>query len=87
MIEEVKKLHTKDKLSWKKIESFGLGYFWIPKFLKGDLKTEEELFEKIYQAEKDYAKRQMTWFGKDVRIVWLEKYAEIEKETESLLNK
>ena len=76
MIEEVKKLR-KSGLSWKKIQSFGLGYFWIPLFLQGKI-DKKELFEKVYQAEKDYAKRQMTWFKKDKRIKWLEKYKEIE---------
>ncbi|MFA5777245.1 MAG: tRNA (adenosine(37)-N6)-dimethylallyltransferase MiaA [Parcubacteria group bacterium] len=78
MIEEVKKLR-KSGLSWKKIQSFGLGYFWIPLFLQGKI-DKKELFEKVYQAEKDYAKRQMTWFKKDKRIVWLKNYKEIEKE-------
>ena len=80
MVEEVEKMHKIDKLSWKKIESFGLGYLWIPKFLRGKIKTKEELFEKVFQAEKDYAKRQMTWFKKDARIRWLEKETKIEKE-------
>lgn len=71
MIKEVENLHNKEKLSWKKIESFGLGYFWIPKFLRSEIKSKDELFEKIYQAEKDYAKRQMTWWKKDGRILWL----------------
>lgn len=79
MIEEVEKLHHKNKISWKRLESFGLGYKLIPQYLKGEIKNEDELFEKIYQAEKDYAKRQMTWFGKDKRIIWLVKYEEIEK--------
>ncbi len=78
MIEEVKKLHRQG-LSWKKIQSFGLGYFWIPEYLNGKIKSKEELFEKIYQAEKDYAKRQMTWFKKDKRIKWIEKYKDIKK--------
>lgn len=79
MIGEVKKLHSKDKLSWKKIESFGLGYFLIPKYLRGEIGSKEELFEKIFQAEKDYAKRQMTWFQKDKRIVWESDYRKIDK--------
>jgi tRNA dimethylallyltransferase len=86
MIEEVEKLHKKNKLSWKKIQSFGLGYFWIPEYLSGRI-GKEELFEKIYQAEKDYAKRQTTWFKKDCRILWLEKYGSIEKEVKNFLSK
>lgn len=70
MIEEVERLHKENKISWKKMESFGLGYLWIAKFLQKQL-PQEELFEKIYSAEKNYAKRQITWFSKDKRIVWL----------------
>jgi tRNA dimethylallyltransferase len=84
MIEEVEKLHREQKISWKKMESFGLGYLWIAKFLQKQL-PREELFSKVYLAEKDYAKRQMTWFKKDERIIWLDKYREIEKEVKKFL--
>lgn len=105
MIKEVKKLREKYKLSWKKIQSFGLGYLWIPLYLQGKL-TKQEVFEKVYPmeypaerdnfakrnlfhrvylAEKDYAKRQMTWFRKDRRIKWLKSYKEIERETRKFL--
>lgn len=79
MIQEVAKLRRQG-LSWKKIRSFGLGYFWIPLYLQGKL-SKQEVFEKIYLAEKDYAKRQMTWFRKDRRIKWFKKYTQIKKET------
>ncbi|MFA5871694.1 MAG: tRNA (adenosine(37)-N6)-dimethylallyltransferase MiaA [Parcubacteria group bacterium] len=69
MVAEVKKLHA-DGLSWKKIQSFGLGYYWIPLYLQGKL-NKDELFEKVLQAEKDYAKRQMTWFKRDKKIKWV----------------
>lgn len=84
MIKEVKDLHDKYKLSWKKIQSFGLGYYWIPLYLQNKL-SKKELFEKICQAEKDYAKRQMTWFRKDKRIKWVESYKEIEKEIKEFI--
>lgn len=84
MIEEVEKL-KKSGLSFKKIQIFGLGYFWIPLYLKGKLEK-EELFEKVCHAEKDYAKRQMTWFSKNKRILWLKNYKEIEKETGNFLS-
>lgn len=84
MIEEVKKL-KKLGLSWKKIQGFGLAYFWIPLYLEKKISL-EELRERVYLAEKDYAKRQMTWFRKDKRIVWLKRYKEIEKEAKKFLN-
>lgn len=85
MIKEVKQL-KKSGLSWKKIESFGLSFKLIPQFLRGEIKTIEELKEKIYLAEKNYAKRQMTWFKRDSRIKWLEDYKDIEKEVSLFLN-
>jgi tRNA dimethylallyltransferase len=77
MIEEVKSLHTQTDLSWKKIQSFGLAYFLIPLYLQNKL-SKEELVEKVIQVEKNYAKRQMTWFKRDERIKWLKNYKEIE---------
>lgn len=85
IISEVKKLHLKDKISWKRLESFGLGYKLIPQYLKKEIASKDELFEKVYQSEKDYAKRQMTWFSKDKRIIWIEKYNAIEKEVARFL--
>ena len=85
MIAEVEKLHVKDKISWKKLESFGLGYKLIPQYLRGEIKDEEELLEKVYLAEKNYAKRQMTWFQRDKRIKWLKDYNKIEKEVGKFL--
>ncbi|EKE15823.1 MAG: tRNA dimethylallyltransferase [uncultured bacterium] len=86
MIEEVEKIH-KQGVSWKKIQSFGLSYNLIPEYLKGNIESKEELNEKIYLAEKNYAKRQMTWFKKDKRIIWLDNYKKIEKETQKFLEK
>lgn len=86
MINEVEKL-KKSGLSWKKIKSFGLGYFWIPLYLKNEIGTKKELFEKVYQAEKDYAKRQLTWFRKDQRIVWLKNYKNIGESAQIFIKK
>ena len=85
MIAEVKRLHSKDKVSWKRLESFGLGYKLIPQYLRKEILTKDDLFEKIYLAEKNYAKRQMTWFSKDKRIKWFKNYRETEKEVKKIL--
>jgi tRNA dimethylallyltransferase len=84
IIKEVENL-KKSGLSWKKIQSFGLGYYWIPLYLQGNLEK-KELFEKVYQAEKDYAKRQMTWFKKDKRIIWLPVCRKGRKNYEEIMN-
>ena len=85
MIREVAEL-KKSGLSWKKIQSFGLGYFWIPLYLQNKI-DKKELLAKVYQAEKDYAKRQMTWFQKDKRIEWLKNYKEIESSVKKFIKK
>jgi tRNA dimethylallyltransferase len=101
MITEVKKLHA-GGLSWKKIQSFGLAYYWIPLFLQNKIypvksrkagalsmqfnRVEKaELIKEVIQAEKNYAKRQMTWFKRDKRIKWLKNYQLIEKEGNKFL--
>jgi len=84
MIEEVEKLHQQG-FSWKKIQSFGLAYYWIPLYLQKKI-SKTKLIEKIIRAEKNYAKRQMTWFKRDKRIHWLENYQEIEKQVRKFMN-
>jgi len=84
MIQEVNNLHAKNKLSWKKIQSFGLAYFWIPLYLQNKI-SKQELVEKVIQVEKKYAKRQMTWFKRDKRIKWINSYSAIEKSTQLFL--
>lgn len=83
MIAEIKKLHS--VLSWEKIESFGLSFKLIPQYLKGEIASLKKLEEKIYLTEKNYAKRQITWFNKDKRIKWLSNYNSIEKEVSDYL--
>ncbi len=84
MVREVEKLHEQG-LSWKKIQSFGLAYYWIPLYLQNKI-SKRELVDKVAQAEKKYAKRQMTWFRRDEKIKWLKNYKEIEGEVKKFLS-
>ncbi|HFC76798.1 MAG TPA: tRNA (adenosine(37)-N6)-dimethylallyltransferase MiaA [Candidatus Moranbacteria bacterium] len=83
MITEIEKLHQ--QLPWDKIEKFGLSFKLIPQYLRGEFSSQKELQEKIYLAEKNYAKRQLTWFKKDKKINWLSKYEEIENVAKKFL--
>lgn len=84
MIEEVEKLKSKYHLDWKRIQSFGLAYYWIPLYLQGKI-SEEEAKYRTFLAERNYAKRQRTWFKRDKRIVWENDYIKIEKNVSDFL--
>ena len=49
----------------------GLEYKYLTLFLSGEM-AEDEMKEELGKAIKRFAKRQMTWFRKDPRIIWLE---------------
>lgn len=87
MIEEVQNLHNPPAgggVSWERLESFGLEYRWIARYLQKKISL-DEMMNKLYFDIIHYAKRQMTWFKKDKRILWLKDYAEIEKAVQKFL--
>ncbi|MCX6765552.1 MAG: tRNA (adenosine(37)-N6)-dimethylallyltransferase MiaA [Candidatus Moranbacteria bacterium] len=84
MIKEVKDLHFKYGVRWKRLESFGLEYHWIALYLQKKIGL-QEMKEKLYQEIKNYARRQMTWFRKDKRVEWLESYKKIKEASEKFL--
>jgi tRNA dimethylallyltransferase len=49
----------------------GLGYRQLAQFVRGELELGEAVAQ-LKQATHLYAKRQMTWFGRDQRIHWLD---------------
>jgi len=73
MIEEVRRLHEQDGLSWKRLESFGLEYRWCARFLQGKI-SREEMETSLLKDSKYYAKRQMTSLRRlerrGIRIDW-----------------
>ena len=88
MIEEVQNLNnppTGRGVSWERLEYFGLEYRWIARYLQKKISL-NEMKEKLYFDIIHYAKRQMTWFKKDKRILWLRDCNEIEKAAEKFLS-
>jgi tRNA dimethylallyltransferase len=85
MIEEVKNLIEKG-VSAEWLERIGLEYRWISRYLL-DKVVFEEMKEKLYFDIIHYAKRQMTWFKRDKKIVWIKNYDDILTETNNFLNK
>jgi tRNA dimethylallyltransferase len=68
MIAEVKRLH-KNGLSWKRMEELGLEYRYLARFIQGKI-SKEEMIRQLNTKIWHYARRQMTWFRRDKRIVW-----------------
>jgi tRNA delta(2)-isopentenylpyrophosphate transferase len=69
MVAEVKKLKNSG-LSWNKLESFGLEYRAVSQFLQNKA-DRQKMIDTIKKEDWQYAKRQMTWFGRDKRIRWI----------------
>lgn len=71
LIEEVQKLdsmgYTPDMQSMK-----GIGYKEILFYLKGNITLDEAIYL-IKKGSRNYAKRQLTWFRKDKRAIWIDK--------------
>lgn len=70
LIEEVRTL-IKKRVSEKKIREFGFEYADTLDFLEGGIRTKKELLNKITADSMKYTKRQMTWFKRDSRIIWI----------------
>ncbi len=87
MIKEVENLQNPSAdggVAWERLEYFGLEYRWIARYLQNKIPL-AEMKEKLYFDIIHYAKRQMTWFKQDERILWLKDYAEIEKSVAQFL--
>lgn len=69
MVEEVAKLHYQG-VSWQRLDSFGLEYRFISRYLRGLIKK-EEMIKQLETAINQYARRQMTWFKRDKEIHWI----------------
>lgn len=77
IIAEVKKLN-KNGLSWKRLEEFGLEYRSTAQYIQKKI-THQQLLETLQKEIQHYAKRQTTWFKRDMRINWIKNQKEAEK--------
>lgn len=88
MIEEVRNLHKKEEVSWKRLKQFGLEYRYVVKYLQGELEY-EEMIEKLYIATRQFARRQMTWFRqwqkRGAKIHWVDNKQQARKFAEKFL--
>ncbi|MCX6718557.1 MAG: tRNA (adenosine(37)-N6)-dimethylallyltransferase MiaA [Candidatus Staskawiczbacteria bacterium] len=83
MINEIKKLH-KSGVTFKRLEEFGLEYRFVAQYLQGKLKY-DQMVSLLNKEIEHYAKRQMTWFKKDKRILWVENFSQAKREAINFL--
>lgn len=74
----------KQKYSWDLPSLSGIGYREFKDYFAGLINL-DQLKENLKQDTRNYAKKQLTWFRKDKRIVWLKNYEEAEKLVEEFL--
>lgn len=71
MVQEVRNL-VEEGISHERLESLGLEYRFISRWLRGEYASEAAMVERLKYAIHDFTRRQLTWFRKDKRIVWIE---------------
>ena len=70
MIQEVQRL-LNEGISHQRLEALGLEYRYISRWLTGGFENEDEMVQKLKFAIHDFTRRQLTWFRKEKRIVWM----------------
>src|SRR6266849_3573828 len=70
MVQEVQTL-LDEGISQQRLEALGLEYRFISRWLTGAFENEDEMVQKLKYAIHDFTRRQLTWFRKEKRIVWM----------------
>jgi len=70
MVQEVQRL-LDEGVSQQRLEALGLEYRYITRWLKGAFENEDEMVQRLKYAIHDFTRRQLTWFRKEKRIVWM----------------
>ena len=59
-------------VSHERLEALGLEYRFVARWLRGEFSSEELMVERLKYAIHDFTRRQLSWFRRDPRIVWLD---------------
>jgi tRNA dimethylallyltransferase len=73
MIDEVAGLRSRG-VSDTRLEKLGLEYRYVTRYLRGELRTLDNLRLELGIAIRQFAKGQLTWFKRDRRIIWLDPF-------------
>ncbi len=70
MVQEVQRL-LEEGISHQRLEALGLEYRYISRWLNGAFENEASMVQQLKYAIHDFTRRQLTWFRKEKRIVWI----------------
>jgi tRNA dimethylallyltransferase len=71
MIQEVLDLLA-GGVSHERLDALGLEYRYVSRLLRGEFSSEAEMLQRLKYAIHDFTRRQLTWFQRDKRILWIE---------------
>ncbi|GAC1359704.1 MAG: tRNA (adenosine(37)-N6)-dimethylallyltransferase MiaA [Ktedonobacteraceae bacterium] len=58
-------------VSHERLDALGLEYRFASRLLRGELSSTEEMVQRLKYASHDFTRRQLSWFRRDKRILWL----------------
>ena len=70
LIQEVRGL-LESGLSHERLDAFGLEYRFVSRWLRGEFASEAEMLQSLKYASHDFTRRQLSWFRRNKRIIWL----------------
>ncbi|HLZ56360.1 MAG TPA: tRNA (adenosine(37)-N6)-dimethylallyltransferase MiaA [Ktedonosporobacter sp.] len=70
MVQEVRDLLAQG-VEHSRLDAMGLEYRFVSRWLRGEFPSESEMVQRLKYAIHDFTRRQLTWFRKDSRIVWI----------------
>jgi tRNA dimethylallyltransferase len=86
MVREVRDLLARG-ITHERLDAFGLEYRFISRWLRGEFASEEEMVQRLKYAIHDFTRRQLTWFRRDTRIIWIEGGAQMEETSVQIVRK
>jgi tRNA dimethylallyltransferase len=84
MVQEVQGLLAQG-VTHERLEALGLEYRFVSRWLRGEFASEAQMIERLKYAIHDFTRRQLTWFRKDQRIIWIEGGDMLEQEAEKIV--
>ena len=82
LVQEIQNLLNQG-LTHERLEAMGLEYRFVSRWLRGEFASKVEMIQRLKYASHDFVRRQLTWFRKDQRIVWIEGGEEMIQKAES----